>query len=260
MERSSLIGHIDQRLTALIPDEGRLYDAARYSLLAPGKRIRPLLTLTLAQQLGVPLEQALTPACALEMIHAYSLIHDDLPCMDDDDMRRGKPTLHRAYDEATAVLAGDFLLTHAFAVLAGAPELSPQTRLALIDTLSARGHGMILGQIHDIHGGASRAEMHARKTGDLFVAAALFAGHLAEANAQTLKQLETFGHIFGLLFQLVDDIDDKEQTLTQAHAQITDLEKRLSASIAALPGNGQPLEDFKKKLLSAVMTADETAV
>jgi geranylgeranyl diphosphate synthase, type II len=122
---------IDSHLDFLIPQKDKLHEAARYSLLGTAKRIRPILTLATTQALNGSLKSALSPACALEMVHTYSLIHDDLPCMDNDDFRRGKPTLHKAFGEAEAVLTGDFLLTHAFQTISDAPEISPDQKVSL---------------------------------------------------------------------------------------------------------------------------------
>ena len=139
-----MIKLIDNELERLLAGESFLFQAARYIALAPGKRIRPHLTILTAQMLGCHSPAAVTAGCALEMVHTYSLIHDDLPCMDDDDFRRGKPTLHKVYDEAHAILAGDFLLTYAFEVLADL-HLSADQNLRLIKSLSSaaggEGHG-----------------------------------------------------------------------------------------------------------------------
>ena len=131
---------VEKRLDELVVEKNVPYNdllsAARYSLLAGGKRLRPILTLATAETLGVNFEHALDPACALEMIHTYSLIHDDLPCMDDDDFRRGKPSLHKAFPESVAVLAGDFLLTFAFEVTANAAHLTSQQKVELVCLLA----------------------------------------------------------------------------------------------------------------------------
>ena len=127
---------IENQLDKLIPEASvpynQLFQAARYSLLAGGKRLRPILTLATCEALGGDETSALHPACALEMVHTYSMIHDDLPCMDDDDFRRGKPSLHKAFTEAEAVLAGDFLLTHAFEIIASAPHINPEEKVKLV--------------------------------------------------------------------------------------------------------------------------------
>lgn len=150
---------IEKKLEELIPESKETqFLAARYALLNGGKRIRPLIAVTTVDALGGDSGRAIPFACALELIHTYSLIHDDLPCMDDDDMRRGKPSLHKAFNEAIAILTGDYLLTYAFEILASGSHLKAEQKLELIHSLSkaAGGHGMIRGQVMDIeYGGKS---------------------------------------------------------------------------------------------------------
>lgn len=211
---------IERALDHLVPAHRgsyqQLYEAARYALLGGGKRIRPILALAVVEACGKNSEEALLPCCALELIHAYSLIHDDLPCMDDDDFRRGKPTVHRQYSEGMAVLVGDFLLTYAFEVLAKAKALSAEKRIALIETLTkaSGGVGMIAGQVMDIshQEGTAKLEeleqLHRCKTGALLTASILFGGILSDLNQSLLDQLRLFGENIGLAFQIVDDILD----------------------------------------------------
>ncbi|MEI8125325.1 MAG: polyprenyl synthetase family protein [Parachlamydiaceae bacterium] len=194
----------------------RLFSAARYALLRGGKRLRPILSMATAEAFGVKAESALSTACALEMIHTYSLIHDDLPCMDNDDFRRGKPSLHKAFDEATALLAGDFLLTHAFSIIALDPELTPFQRISLIQLLAshAGGDGMIGGQMMDIEAeGVSinielLKQIHALKTGALITASILSGGIVANASKDEMESLHLFGKDIGLAFQIIDDVVD----------------------------------------------------
>src|ERR1043165_2824357 len=132
---------IDRQLEALLDQAddlpySSLFCSARYSLLSPGKRLRPLIVLAICESYGIDPHRGLLPACCIEMIHTYSMIHDDLPCMDDDDLRRGKPTLHKVYPEWHALLTGDFLLTHAFELLTSAPQLDADQKLALINSLA----------------------------------------------------------------------------------------------------------------------------
>lgn len=212
--------YIESKLSSLVPESAIshriLYEAARYSLLGGGKRIRPLLALATAESLGADWKKALTAACALELIHTYSMIHDDLPCMDDDDYRRGKPSLHKQYDEGIATLAGDFLLTHAFQVLANDKDLQPEQKVQLIQILAekAGGNGMIAGQILDLAAEKTRpnfAELqniHLKKTGQL-IAASLETGAIAaSAKPEVRQQLCQFGEEIGLAFQIVDDVID----------------------------------------------------
>ena len=204
----------------------RVIEAARYSLLAGGKRIRPVLALSVAQMLGCPLGEALPYACAVEMIHTYSLVHDDLPCMDDDDLRRGRPTCHKVYGEAMAVLAGDALLNLAFETLsAAALDTAKGTRsipggvegalTAMKEIADAAGHrGMIGGQAMDIAGeglgmtNERLVEMHRRKTGALLRAPALAAARLSGAAPGVLDAVDRFASALGLAFQIKDDILD----------------------------------------------------
>ncbi len=191
----------------------------RYAALAPGKRVRPLLVYAAGETLSVPIERLDGPACAVELIHAYSLVHDDLPAMDDDDLRRGRPTCHRAYDEATAILVGDALQTLAFEVLSRdhAMIADPSRRLGMIALLAGASgsKGMAGGQMVDIEAAGKRMEragldeMHLMKTGALIRASVLLgADSLAEVNDVTLKRLEHFGNRIGLAFQIQDDILD----------------------------------------------------
>ena len=193
----------------------------RYSVLSEGKRIRPVLVYASGQALGVDLSALDAPACAVEMIHAYSLIHDDLPAMDDDDLRRGRPTCHKAFDEATAILAGDALQALAFAVLAKDKHLviDDTQRIKMIDilALASGSEGMAGGQAIDLSsvGKALDLEqlqdMHSRKTGALIRASvelgALAAPGLAESQ---FNQLSAYAHCIGLAFQIQDDILDIE--------------------------------------------------
>jgi len=217
---------IDETLSTLIPSispfSTSLYEGGRYALLAPGKRIRPLLTLCTVEMLREnALEAALIPACALEMVHTYSLIHDDLPCMDNDDFRRGLPTLHRVYTEGHAVLVGDYLLTYAFEVIAKAPLIGSEQKILLTQKLAAAagGEGMISGQVMDIENSKHIEEMHSRKTAALFCAAVEFGGIVAQCSLEIMSLLHTFGIQFGKLFQMVDDILDSDHPLGLDKAQ-----------------------------------------
>ena len=211
---------IDQTLDLLVPDlkvpYQKLFQAARYSLFSGGKRIRPVFAIAACETLGGDGKKALIPACALEMIHTYSMIHDDLPCMDNDDFRRGKPTLHNAFPESHALLAGDFFLTKAFEVLSEAPHLKDDQKLRLISILAknAGGHGMIGGQILDMEAEEKALDLkeicfiHHCKTGALLSAALQFGGIIADANVSEIEILKKFGEDIGLAFQIIDDILD----------------------------------------------------
>jgi geranylgeranyl diphosphate synthase type II len=204
---------LSTRIDRLEPG-GRLDEAMRYSLMAGGKRLRPNLCLAAAQAVGGSADDALAVACALEMIHTYSLIHDDLPAMDDDDLRRGKPTCHVAFDEATAILAGDGLLTMAFEVLASMPAGNPDPRLEVIRIISvaAGPRGMVRGQMLDMlsEGApldlAELENLHSLKTGAL-IEASLAAGALsAGGSSAQIEAVRTYGRAIGLAFQVTDDI------------------------------------------------------
>lgn len=209
--------HLDRILPTTSELAPALIEAIRYSVLAPGKRLRPTLAYATCEALGGDPELTLTPGCALELIHTYSLIHDDLPAMDDDDLRRGRPTCHRAFDEATAILAGDALQPMAFELIADAPGLSGEARLAMIAILAkAVGpHGMVGGQCLDLASegkalSVGRLEvMHRAKTGAL-LRASVQMGALASGRADEamLANLDRYGACLGLAFQVADDILD----------------------------------------------------
>jgi farnesyl diphosphate synthase len=216
---------VEAELDRWLPPESerpeRLHAAQRYSVFGPGKRIRPALVYATAETLGVRLERVDAAACAVELIHAYSLVHDDLPAMDDDDLRRGRPTCHRAFDEATAILAGDSLQVLAFRILAVHPGAPPDaaSRVRLIETLAdASGTaGMAGGQALDLAAeGRSLAigdieRIHALKTGALIRASVLMAAHCApRLDPAEHDSLAQFGAAVGLAFQVQDDILDVE--------------------------------------------------
>ena len=199
-----------------LPPE-RLIAAMRHGSLNGGKRLRPLLVRQSATVFGVAPAATIQAGLAVEMIHCYSLIHDDLPAMDDDDLRRGRPTVHKAYDDATAILAGDALLTHAFAILADpACHPDPATRIRLVTELAcgAGAGGMAGGQMRDIEGETgflterAIAEMQAMKTGALIRTAVRIGAILGGADSEALAHLSTYAEAAGRAFQLADDILD----------------------------------------------------
>ncbi len=201
---------------------GELAEAMRYATLGGGKRIRPALAFAGAIAVGGKAGDALPAAAAVELIHTYSLIHDDLPCMDDDDLRRGKPSTHIRFGEAVAVLAGDALQALAFELLAtgGGPGFTPPNRVACIARLGAASGagGLVGGQTADLDAETRRAthaeleSIHRRKTGALLGASAALGGLTAGADARTVDVLEDFGREIGLVFQIVDDLLDEEST------------------------------------------------
>jgi farnesyl diphosphate synthase len=209
-----------ERLLA-VPEglEARVYEAMRYSALAPGKRLRPLLVLAGARLFGVAQLSALQVAAAIEMVHAYSLIHDDLPAMDNSDLRRGRPTCHKQFDDATAVLAGDGLLTMAFEVLAH-PDThgDPAVRCGLVAALAsaAGGAGMVGGQMIDLIAERQTLDIGAitrlqrMKTGALIAFACEAGAILAKAASEPRMALHGYAHDLGLAFQIADDLLDVE--------------------------------------------------
>ena len=218
---------IDSALDQLLPlvegDEARLFDAMRYSTIGGGKRMRGFLVLEGARQFGVSRTSALRVACAIEMVHAYSLIHDDLPAMDNDDLRRGKPTNHKAFDEATAILAGDALQAHAFSILAEeATHPDPQVRIELVRMLAraAGPRGMCGGQMLDMmaeQAGAPLEEpaigrLQLLKTGKLIEFSAEAGAVLGKAASAQRHALASYGRDLGAAFQIADDLLDATQT------------------------------------------------
>jgi geranylgeranyl diphosphate synthase type II len=190
----------------------------RYAVFAGGKRLRPLLLLSGCRTCGGAPEEALPAAAAVEMVHTYSLVHDDLPAMDDDSLRRGKPTTHVVYGEALAILVGDALLTRAFEILSLPPELpewAPR-QLAILATLAAAAgsEGMIGGQVLDLEAQGRDPDLeavenlHGRKTGALIRASVVIGGHCAGADVERLRALGRYGTALGLAFQIVDDVLD----------------------------------------------------
>ena len=192
----------------------RLQEAMRYSLLAGGKRVRPVMTLAFCDMLGGQWREALPFACALELVHTYSLIHDDLPCMDDDDLRRGRPTCHKVYGETMAVLAGDALQGEAFGLIAAAPAMTAQQRIDAVAVLSAAcgGDGMVAGQVLDMdhlaQGEADLRLLHRLKTGAMLQAAAELGCVAAGADDGLRQRARDYGCHIGLAFQVRDDVLD----------------------------------------------------
>jgi geranylgeranyl diphosphate synthase, type II len=227
-ERAAIVDHaLAGAVAETDAPAGRLFEAMRYSLLAGGKRLRPVLALAACEAVGGSLETATGFACAMEMIHTYSLIHDDLPCMDDDDLRRGRATNHKIFGDAIATLAGDALLTDAFRMLAKSAALSagvpPAVLLATIAELAeaAGSAGMVAGQAIDLLGEGRTMTieeleyLHRRKTGALFVAAVRGGARLGGASEDQLAALEAYACALGLAFQVIDDILDVEASTEQ---------------------------------------------
>jgi geranylgeranyl pyrophosphate synthase len=212
---------VEVELNNVLPPAGaapeKVHHAIRWSVFAGGKRFRPALLLATGQAFGAENKQLIKTACAFEMIHTYSLIHDDLPAMDDDDLRRGRPTCHVRFDEATAILAGDALQTLAFQSVANDEELDAPTRVQLISELAraaATPDGMVAGQALDMEAearqvnGAQLEEIHRLKTGALITAAARCGAIIGAPETEELASVTRYGSYLGLLFQITDDLLD----------------------------------------------------
>jgi geranylgeranyl pyrophosphate synthase len=212
---------VNAELDRLLPAEsvppGKVHAAIRWCVLAGGKRFRPLLTLAVGGAFGAANKQLLATACALEMIHTYSLIHDDLPSMDDDDLRRGRATCHIRFGEAIAILAGDALQTLAFKTIADDQELSAVKRMQLVSEIaraSGTPDGMVAGQAHDLEAESREVDaeeleqIHRLKTGALITAAARSGAIIADASASELDAITDYSAQLGLLFQITDDLLD----------------------------------------------------
>lgn len=246
--------------------------ASQYALINSGKRIRPVMVYAAARAVGH--EGAGTDldhiACALEIVHSYSLVHDDLPAMDDDDLRRGKPSLHKAYDEATAILVGDGLQARAFELLADAPGLGAEQRIAMVKVLAkaAGPAGMVGGQFIDIQATGSDMTleqlqaMHSLKTGALIRASLALGGIAAGASEQQLAALDEYGTHIGLAFQVVDDILDVEsdtETLGKTQGKDAEANKPTYVKLLGLDGAKAEAQTLLNAALDAVDSFDSSA-
>jgi farnesyl diphosphate synthase len=240
---------VEQTLEAILPEplgpHGRVQEAMRYAVFAGGKRLRPFLTLQSAGLFGVAREHALRAAAAIEALHTYSLVHDDLPAMDDDDLRRGRPTTHRKFDEATAILAGDGLLTIAFEILADpATHPAAERRAALVAALAqaAGSEGMIGGQMIDIdapHHKLTADEiinLQRKKTGALFEFSCCAGAILGGANPDQVEAMRDYARDFGLAFQICDDLIDVLGTAETAGKQVGKDQAQGKATLVSLWG------------------------
>ena len=261
---------VESALDALLPrpsgGQARVQEAMRYAVFAGGKRLRPFLTLQSAGLFGVPRAEALRAAAAIEVLHTYSLVHDDLPAMDDDDLRRGQPTTHRKFDEATAILAGDALLTIAFEIL-GDPATSPAAdrRAALVCALAqaAGSEGMIGGQMIDIDaphhqfGAEDVIDLQRKKTGALFEFSCCAGGILGGAAPAEIEALRSYARDFGLAFQICDDLIDVLSTAEAAGKQVGKDQAAGKATLVSLWGveraraEAETLAERARSVLSA---------
>jgi len=264
---------LDSRLPAPDKVPARLHEAMRYSVLGGGKRIRPALLFATAHALGLSEDEVEAAACAIELVHVYSLVHDDLPAMDDDDMRRGRPTCHKAFDEATALLVGDALQPLAFQLLAADPALpsSPSIRLRLIDMLAhAIGtFGMAGGQAIDL---ASQGklldigqveDMHARKTGAVIRASVLMAAECVPSLEEGLyAALTRFATTVGLAFQIQDDLLDvtgDASMLGKATGADSERAKPTHPAVIGIPASQQRVRLLHSQAIDALAPFGERA-
>ncbi len=268
---------VDNALDGWLPKPGgpeaRLQEAMRYSVIGGGKRVRPVLVYAAGQALDLDLEQMDAAACAVEIIHAYSLIHDDLPAMDDDDLRRGRPTCHKAYDEATAILAGDALQALAFEVLAtdNQMKVDAQTRLDMIHLLAAASGsiGMAGGQAIDLGAVGKQLNleelenMHRLKTGALIRASVLMGALCSpEASKEVLKRLDLYANCVGLAFQIQDDILDviaDTETLGKPQGSDEQQNKPTYPSLLGLDGARERAQDLHRQAIAALDIFDDAA-
>ena len=272
-QRAGVVEHaLDASVVNTDGPGARLLEAMRYSLLAGGKRLRPILAVAACEAVGGEAADAMGLACALEMIHTYSLIHDDLPCMDDDDLRRGRPTNHKVYGEAMATLAGDGLLTDAFKVLArsSASRVPAAVVLGVIAELSeaAGSVGMVIGQAIDILSEGKATDLatleylHARKTGALFLASVRGGGLLGGGDTNQLAALTEYGRALGLAFQVIDDILDVEASAEQLGKRTHKDDAHGKATYPALMGVEKSrafAHELKRRAIRALDSFDERA-
>lgn len=244
-----------------------LKESMNYSLQAGGKRIRPILMLAVMHELGADHPDALKVAAAIEMIHTYSLIHDDLPSMDNDDLRRGMPTNHKVYGEAVAILAGDALLTYSFGLIARLQNVSSDDKVSLIDLMSVASgaEGMVGGQILDIEGEEKKLsleeleQVHRLKTGALLTFSILSGAILAQAKPEIILSLTKFGEHLGLAFQIQDDILDVTGTseeLGKTAGKDENSEKSTYPGILTLPRAKEKLDYHAAEALRSIESLD----
>jgi geranylgeranyl pyrophosphate synthase len=265
----------ERRLAALLPAAGtrpeRLGAAMRHAVLTGGKRLRPIICLASAEAVGGTAQDAWPAALALELFHAYTLVHDDLPCMDNDLVRRGQPTVHAKYGEAMAVLAGDALQALAFETVAASAS---GVAVALTRELAQAGGatGVVAGQVEDILSGGVADEallrfIHQHKTADLFRAAARMGACAGRGTAAHIEQLGAYGNALGLAFQMVDDLLDAPETrpgrppelsclnlmnADQARRMAADYTAQARAALTGLPGPCEPLDALATRLLNRI--------
>lgn len=258
---------VDAALNAFLPKATErpktVHQAMRYSIFAGGKRLRPILTLAAAEACGGQKASALPSACAVEVMHTYSLVHDDLPCMDDDDLRRGRPTSHKVYGEGMAVLTGDALLTEAFTILAQTPQTKryPFREIMLEFSVCGGSKKLIGGQVLDLEGEgenltkAQLIRIHENKTAALLTTSLRLGGMTANATPRQLRALTDFGYNLGLAFQVIDDILDITQStekLGKTAGKDAAVDKATYPSIMGLEKSKTEARRLTKKSLDAL--------
>jgi len=270
---ATIRGLIESKLSEIIPSETtwpvRLHEAQRHALLSPGKRFRPLLCVFIAQGGGVrngaDLEAAITTGCVAEMVHAASLILDDLPCMDDADLRRNQPTTHIAFDESTAILTATALLNRAFGALSRLDQVTAERRIEMIDLLSyaVGSKGLIAGQMADLANtdrGTSIAEierLNTLKTGALFDFSVDAAAILSGMHASQRAALKDFSYHLGLAFQLLDDVKDAVMSDDEAEKSVNrDIGKATILAIAGSDASREKLQDYLSHAKAALQRAE----
>ena len=257
----------DAALDRFLPKEDQspstIHSAMRYSVFAGGKRLRPILCIAAAEACGGEIEDALLPACAVELMHTYSLVHDDLPAMDDDDLRRGRPTCHKVYGEGMAVLCGDALLTEAFIVISQTKATKHYGAREYVAELAATGGSLKLigGQVLDLEGEGKKLEkddlirIHEAKTAALLTTSLRLGGMTANAKPEKLQALSDFGYALGLAFQVIDDILDVTQStevLGKTAGKDAAVEKSTYPSVLGLEDSRKEAAMLTKQALDAL--------
>ena len=257
---------LDQYLPPITARPETLHDSLRYSVLAPGKRLRPILVLASAEAVGGEARDVMPTACALECIHAFSLIHDDLPCMDNDDYRRGRLTNHKVYGEAMALLAGDALLALAFQMIADNGKLVSAERIIPVLHLVAEASGtwgMVGGQVVDMQSQGQEVTpdtlryIHGHKTGALLTASVLSGAMLAGGDAQQLENLRSYGGHIGLAFQIADDILDVTGDESKIGKPVGSDEERDKATYPRLYGLDESKRRAHEEVEAALTTLED---
>lgn len=267
MRLKSYVHLVDRRLDELLPpaDEPpqKLHEAVRYSALAPGKRTRPLLCMASCEAVGGEPEAALDAACALEMVHCFSLIHDDLPAVDDDDLRRGRPTTHKVFGEALAILAGDSLFAQAFYTMARCTDDPRRANAAVIELAASAGSGgLVGGEVFDLEGEGqpptqeALRRIHDRKTAMLIAASCVVGGLLGGGDRDALERLRAFGHRIGLAFQIVDDILNETGTPEQLGKSAGSDERRRKMTYPSWIGVEAARQESERLATEAVQCLD----